>query len=74
MNNKIQIFKNQDFGQVRALEISGEPYFVGKDVAEVLGYQNGSRDIMKHIHLFLRTLLYCIIKFFHICFLAFSIL
>lgn len=49
MNNKIQIFKNQDFGQVRALEISGEPYFVGKDVAEVLGYQNGSRDINCHV-------------------------
>ena len=49
MNNKIQIFKNQDFGQVRALEISGEPYFVGKDVAEVLGYQNGSRDINRHV-------------------------
>lgn len=29
--------------------INGEPYFVGKDVAGILGYQNGSRDINRHI-------------------------
>lgn len=38
MNNKIEIFKNKDFGQVRTLLIDNEPYFVGKDVAEILGY------------------------------------
>lgn len=38
MSKEIQIFKNDEFGQVRALEINGEPYFAGKDVAEVLGY------------------------------------
>ena len=38
MMNKMQIFKNDSFGAIRTLEISGEPWFVGKDVAEVLGY------------------------------------
>lgn len=46
--NDIQIFENQEFGQVRTLKINNEPYFVGKDVAEVLGYKNGSRDINIH--------------------------
>lgn len=35
--------------QIRALTIEGEPYFVGKDVADILGYQNGSRDINRHV-------------------------
>ena len=34
--------------EVRTVEIDGEPWFVGKDVATVLGYQNGSRDINRH--------------------------
>lgn len=38
MSKEIQIFKNDEFGQVRTLVINNEPYFVGKDVAEVLGY------------------------------------
>ena len=36
--NNIEIFKNAEFGEVRTLTIDGEPYFVGKDVAEILGY------------------------------------
>ena len=36
--NNIQIFKNDQFGEVRVLERNGEPWFVGKDVAEILGY------------------------------------
>ena len=35
--------------EVRTVEINGEPWFVGKDVATVLGYQNGSRDINRHV-------------------------
>lgn len=35
---ELQIFKNDEFGEIRTVEISGEPWFVGKDVAEVLGY------------------------------------
>ena len=47
--NKLEIFKNQDFGEIRTVTIDGEPYFVGIDVAEILGYQNGSRDINRHV-------------------------
>ena len=47
--NNIEIFKNAEFGEVRTQTIDGEPYFVGKDVAEILGYQNGSRDINRHV-------------------------
>ena len=42
MANKMQIFKNDEFGQVRTVVIDNEPYFVGKDVADILGYQNGT--------------------------------
>lgn len=34
---------------VRTVEIEKEVYFVGKDVSEILGYQNGSRDINRHV-------------------------
>ena len=37
-NNKLAVFSNPDFGEVRTLEINGEPWFVGKDVATALGY------------------------------------
>ena len=47
--NDIKIFENAEFGSVRTLEVNGEPYFVGKDVADILGYQNGSRDINRHV-------------------------
>lgn len=47
--NELQIFKNSDFGEVRTMVIDGEPWFVGKDVAVVLGYQNSSRDINRHV-------------------------
>ena len=49
MSNEIKIFENEEFGSVRTLEINGKPYFVGKDVADILGYQNGSRDINRHV-------------------------
>lgn len=38
--NNIQIFKNEQFGSIRAIELNGEPWLVGKDVADVLGYGN----------------------------------
>lgn len=47
--DEIKIFENAEFGSVRTLEVNGEPYFVGKDVADILGYQNGSRDINRHV-------------------------
>ena len=39
--DNIQIFNNTEFGDVRTMTIDGEPYFVGKDVAEILGYPHG---------------------------------
>lgn len=47
--NELQIFENKEFGKIRTVEINSEPYFVGKDVADILGYQNGSRDIQRHV-------------------------
>ena len=48
-NNELKIFENKEFGKVRTVEVNGEPYFVGKDIADTLGYQNGSRDINRHV-------------------------
>lgn len=47
--NKMQIFKNDNFGAIRTLEINGEPWFVGKDVAEVLGYSNPNEAVQEHV-------------------------
>lgn len=47
--NEIQIFNNPDFGQIRALTIDGEPWFVGKDVAQVLGYSDTNKAIAMHV-------------------------
>lgn len=47
--NELQIFDNKEFGEVRTVVIDSEPWFVGKDVADILGYQNGSRDINRHV-------------------------
>ena len=46
--NELKIFENPDFGQIRTVVIDGELWFVGKDVAEILEYQNGSRDVNRH--------------------------
>lgn len=45
----MQIFAFEATDEIRTLLINDEPYFVGKDVAEVLGYQNGSRDVNRHV-------------------------
>lgn len=47
--NELKIFENNEFGQVRTILMNDEPWFVGKDVADILGYQNGSRDINRHV-------------------------
>lgn len=43
------VFDNADFGEVRTVVIDGEPWFVGKDVAECLGYSNASKAVIKHV-------------------------
>lgn len=47
--NELQVFKNQEFGSVRTLVINNEPWFVGKDVAEVLGYAKARNAIAQHV-------------------------
>lgn len=47
--NEVQVFKNQEFGSVRTLVINSEPWFVGKDVAEALGYKNTKDALAKHV-------------------------
>ena len=49
MENKIQVFSNEEFGKVRTLMIDNEPWFVGKDVATVLGYTDVSHAILDHV-------------------------
>ena len=47
--NEIKVFSHKELGGVRVLEINGQPWFIGKDVANILGYENGSRDIKRHV-------------------------
>lgn len=47
--NDLQIFENPEFGKIRTLEVEGEPWFVGKDVADILGYQNASKALADHV-------------------------
>ena len=49
MTNDIQIFKSDEFGSVRTLTIGGEPWFVGKDVAMVLGYSDTNKAVSMHV-------------------------
>ena len=47
--NDLQVFTNPELGQVRIVTIDGEPYFVGKDIAEILGYSNTRDALAKHV-------------------------
>lgn len=47
--NNLQVFRNEQFGEVRVVEHDGEPWFVGKDVAEILGYTNASKALADHV-------------------------
>lgn len=47
--NELSIFENQEFGQVRVVEVGNEPWFVGKDIAEALGYSNTRDALATHV-------------------------
>ena len=47
--NEVTIFTNDKFGEIRTVEIDCEPWFVGKDVAESLGYSNTRDALSRHI-------------------------
>ena len=49
MENKLQIFTNSEFGELRTVEIDREIYFVGKDVASILGYVNPRKALADHV-------------------------
>ena len=46
---ELQIFKNEEFGEIRTVEISGEPWFVGKDVTAILGYERDTKAVVDHV-------------------------
>lgn len=48
-DTRIKIFDNPEFGKIRTIEIENEPWFVGKDVAEILGYSNPRKAIIDHV-------------------------
>lgn len=47
--NELEIFKNEEFGEIRTVVIENEPWFVGKDIAEILGYANTRKAINDHV-------------------------
>ena len=47
--SELKVFQNEEFGAVRTMTINGEPYFVGKDVADILGYSNTRDALAKRV-------------------------
>ena len=49
MNNEIQVFENAEFGSIRTVEIDGNVWFVGKDVAVALAYSEPHKAVKRHV-------------------------
>ncbi|HEM4054987.1 TPA: phage antirepressor KilAC domain-containing protein [Streptococcus suis] len=49
MNMELQIFKNEQFGEVQLVEINNEPWFIGKEIAEILAYKEPNKAITRHV-------------------------
>ena len=47
--NSIQVFNNPAFGSVRMVVKNNEPWFVGKDIAEILGYERATKAVIDHV-------------------------
>lgn len=47
--NDLQVFTNERLGDARVVQIKGQPYFVGKDIAEILGYRDANKAIAMHV-------------------------
>lgn len=47
--SEVKIFENENFGQVRTVTIDNDPWFIGKDVADILGYSNSRKAIADHV-------------------------
>lgn len=48
--NELQVFNSNEFGNIRTIIIDNEPYFVGIDIANVLGYSNASKAVSVHVY------------------------
>ena len=48
-DSEIMLFRLEQFGEIRTLNIDGEPWFVGKDITSVLGYSNSSKALIDHV-------------------------
>ncbi|HFI0356727.1 TPA: BRO family protein [Streptococcus suis] len=46
---ELQIFKNEQFGEVQLVELNNEPWFIGKEIAEILGYERADNAIRNHV-------------------------
>ena len=49
LNEQLEVFHSQEFGQVRTLTLDAEPWSVGKDVAQPLGYEKAADAVRKHV-------------------------
>lgn len=49
MENQVKVFENAEFGSVRTVEVEGSVYFVGKEVANILGYTNTRKALIDHV-------------------------
>lgn len=49
MENRMQIFQNEEFGELRTVRKNGDPWFIGKDVAKALGYSNPRKAMIDHV-------------------------
>ena len=47
--NELKVFENKEFGTVRTMELDNKPWFVGKDIADILGYDNPSKALADHV-------------------------
>lgn len=47
--NDLKIFENKEFGEIRTVVKDGEPWFVGKDVTKILGYERPTKAILDHV-------------------------
>lgn len=47
--NELKIFENSEFGKIQVIERNGEPWFIGKEIATVLGYKNANDALIKHV-------------------------
>ncbi len=55
--NNLKVFKKQEFGEVRTVTINDVPYFVGKDVAKILGYVNTKDALANHVDIDDKTII-----------------